>query len=234
MGGVNQDMKGLHKLIPWVIILLLSYGAGSISCDGNYTDLASLLDFKRAISNDPMEALSSWNTTVHFCLWEGVACSTTRPGRVVTLSLIGRDLAGKISPSLGNMSYLVSLNLSANKLSGQIPPLLGNLHNLKILDLRDNTLQGNIPDALTNCSSLIALDLSRNLLIGEIPRKVGLLSAMSYFRLNGNGLTGTIPPGLGNITTLQNIFSSRKPAPWKHSWGAWETTQYVKPVAWRK
>ncbi|KAM0833183.1 hypothetical protein ACQ4PT_064424 [Festuca glaucescens] len=206
MGGVKQDMEELHKLIPWVIILLLSYGAGSISCDGNDTDLASLVDFKRAISNDPMEALSSWNTTVHFCLWEGVACSTTRPGRVVTLSLTGRNLAGQISPSLGNMSHLVSLNLSTNKLSGHIPPLLGNLHNLKILDLRDNALQGNIPDALTNCSSLIALDLSRNLLVGEIPRKVGLLSVLSYFRLNGNSLTGTIPPGLGNITTLRNIF----------------------------
>jgi hypothetical protein len=64
-----------------MVILLLSWGAGTVSCttrDGDDTDLASLLDFKRAIRSDPRGALGSWNSSVHFCSWEGVACGLAR------------------------------------------------------------------------------------------------------------------------------------------------------------
>jgi hypothetical protein len=105
-------------LMPWATIMLLfSCGAGTINCmtlNGNDTDFVSLLDFKRAIINDPKRALSSWNTTTHFCSWEGVVCSQTRPERVEKLNLSGQALDGHISPSLGNMSYLIYLDLSRN------------------------------------------------------------------------------------------------------------------------
>lgn len=188
-------------------MLLLSYGDGIINCaarDGNDTDLVSLLVFKRAITNDPTGALSSWNATIHFCRWKGVACSRTRPERVVTLDLAGRTLAGQISPSLGNMSFLASLNLSTNKFSGQIPRL-DHLQELKFLDLSYNSLQGTIPVTLANCSNLRTLDLSRNLLVGEIPAEIAHLSNLTHLRIHYNILTGIIPPDLGNITSLEHI-----------------------------
>ncbi|RCV04938.1 hypothetical protein SETIT_1G041400v2 [Setaria italica] len=203
----KQHMK-LGMIIPWAtVILLLSCGAGTIDCstpDGNNTDFISLLDFKRAIRNDPKGALSSWNSSMHFCSWEGVECSRTRPERVVALNLSGQALDGQISPSLGNLSYLASINLSTNSFSGQIPPL-GYLHKLKFLDLKYNSLQGNIPDAVTNCSNLQGLYLAGNFLVGEIPKKVALLSNLLHLWLHSNYLTGTIPPELGNITTLRQV-----------------------------
>ncbi|WVZ53229.1 hypothetical protein U9M48_004201 [Paspalum notatum var. saurae] len=189
-------------------MLVLSCGAATINCTtlpGNDTDFISLLDFKRAVMNDPKGALSSWNSTIHFCSWEGVVCSQTRPERVVALNLSGQALDGQISASLGNMTYLTSLNLSKNNFSGQISPPLGFLHKLRILDLSYNSLEGNIPDAVTNCSSLRLLHLQENLLMGEIPKKVALLSNLQYLWIYFNNLTGVIPPHLGNITTLQQV-----------------------------
>jgi Leucine-rich repeat (LRR) protein len=206
--AVKQHMK-LAMLIPWAtIVLLFSCGAGTINCmthDGNDTDFLSLFDFKRTIRNDPKGALSSWNSTVHFCSWEGVACSRTRLERVVALNLSGQALDGHISPSLGNLSYLASLDLSMNMFSGHIPHHLGYLHKLKLLDLSSNSLQGNIPDAVTNCSSLQKLYLHENLLVGEIPKKIALLSNLLDLRLYSNNISGAIPPDLGNITTLQYV-----------------------------
>ncbi|XP_021317083.1 putative receptor-like protein kinase At3g47110 [Sorghum bicolor] len=207
--AAKEYMK-FAMLMPWAtIMLLLSCGAGTINCmtlNGNDTDFISLLDFKHAIMNDPKGALSSWNTTTHFCSWEGVVCSRTRPERVVMLNLSGQALEGHISPSLGNMSYLISLELSRNKFYGQIPPNLGYLHKLKHLGLGNNSLQGNIPDAVTNCSNLLVLDLQGNLLVGEIPKKLALLSNLLHLRLNSNNFSGAIPPDLGNITTLEYVY----------------------------
>ncbi|XP_066333361.1 receptor kinase-like protein Xa21 [Miscanthus floridulus] len=196
-------------LMPWATIMLLfSCGAGTINCttlNGNDTDFISLLDFKRAIINDPKGALSSWNTTIHFCSWEGVVCSQTRPERVVKLNLSGQALEGHISPSLGNMSYLIYLYLPMNIFSGHIPPHLGYLRKLQFLNLGNNSLQGNIPDAVTNCSSLLGLYLQGNLLVGEIPKKLALLSNLLDLWLDSNNLSGAIPPDLGNITTLRQV-----------------------------
>jgi Leucine-rich repeat (LRR) protein len=207
--AAKEYMK-FAMLMPWAtIMLLLSCGAGTINCmtlNGNDTDFISLLDSKHAIMNDPKGALSSWNTTTHFCSWEGVVCSGTRPERVVMLNMSGQALEGHISPSLGNMSYLISLELSRNKFYGQIPPNLGYLHKLKHLGLGNNSLQGNIPDAVTNCSNLLVLDLQGNLLVGEIPKKLALLSNLLHLRLNSNNFSGAIPPDLGNITTLEYVY----------------------------
>ena len=86
----KQHMK-LGMLLPWATaILILSCRAGTINCTtgaGNDTDFMSLVDFKRAIRSDPKGALSSWNSSVHFYSWEGVACSHTRPERVVALNV---------------------------------------------------------------------------------------------------------------------------------------------------
>ncbi|CAO2037626.1 unnamed protein product [Urochloa humidicola] len=202
---VKQHMKP-GMLIPWAAVILV-LSAGTINCmthDGNDTDFISLLDFKRAIRNDPKGALSSWNSSIHFCSWEGVACSRTYPERVVALNLSGQALDGQISPSLGNISHLASLDLSTNKFSGLIPPL-GYLHKLKFLDLNYNLLQGNIPDSVTNFSNLRGLFLAGNMLVGEIPKKVALLSNLRDLWLQSNNLSGAIPPELGNITTFKQV-----------------------------
>jgi len=89
--------------------LLLYYGLGKVHCSTvheNSEDFHSLLDFKNGITNDPNEALSNWTSNIHFCRWNGVNCALTPPYRVTQLSLPNQNLAGQISSSLGNLTYL--------------------------------------------------------------------------------------------------------------------------------
>ncbi|XP_066332041.1 LRR receptor-like serine/threonine-protein kinase EFR [Miscanthus floridulus] len=187
-------------------LLLLSYGVSNARCStipDNSTDMLALLDFKQAVT-DPRGALSTWNSSIPHCQWEGVNCSRKHLWRVTVLSLVGLGLAGPISPSIGNLTFLETLNLSLNSLSGELPPL-NRFHKLQQLVLAKNSLQGIIPDTLTNCSNLNFLDLSENSLIGEIPLGIGLLSNLSTLFLYENNLTGMIPPSLTNISGLSSL-----------------------------
>ncbi|TVU15328.1 hypothetical protein EJB05_38844, partial [Eragrostis curvula] len=198
----------LGVLISVVLVLLPLYEAGGLrlaELGGNDTDLLSLLDFKRGITNDPTGAMSAWNTSVHFCSWNGVTCGGDRGhARVVALDLAGLTLAGRISPSIGNLTRLASLTLSTNKFSGELPHL-GRLRRLEFLDLNDNLLTGAVPDSLTNCSKLRVLNLTTNLLTAGIPRDIARLSNLSTLKISYNSLTGVIPRYLGNITSLKVI-----------------------------
>jgi len=177
------------------VLLACCMQAVICSSIGNYTDMFSLLDFKKQISLDPQQALMSWNDSTHFCSWKGVRCSVKKPSRVTSLNLTKQGLVGQISPSLGNLTFLEVLVLSANSFLGEIPMSLGHLHHLQTLYLNNNTLQGKIP-ALANCSKLTSLFMGWNQLTGEIP-------------VDLPNLTGTVPASLGNITTLK-AFSCAK------------------------
>ncbi|XP_048548582.1 LRR receptor-like serine/threonine-protein kinase EFR isoform X2 [Triticum urartu] len=204
--AISQAAR-LATMLMLLPLLLISCGVGSILCSSmttvhdNSTDMISLLDFKRAITNNSRQALRSWHASVPLCSWEGVHCSS---GRVTKLYLSDRGLLGRISPSLGNLTFLRTLDLSQNGFTGELPPL-NRLHRLEYLDLGHNSLQGTIPDTLTNCSKLRILDLSANLLMGEIPLGTGRLSNLRKIWLSSNNLTGAIPPSLKNNSQLEDI-----------------------------
>uniref|UniRef100_A0A0D3FM82 Receptor kinase-like protein Xa21 n=1 Tax=Oryza barthii TaxID=65489 RepID=A0A0D3FM82_9ORYZ len=202
--SVNQPVN-LTMLVPWAL-LLLSYGVGSVRCatvPGNNTDVLSLLEFK-ATTNDPRGALSSWNTSIHYCGWSGVTCNPKNRGRVTTLNLANQGLSGQIAFSIGNLTVLHTLNLSNNQFVGQIPPL-NNLQKLQFLDLSRNSLDGVIPDSLTNCSNLRELNLHTNFIAGTIPPKIGSLSKLVQLAVFSNNLTGTIPTTIRNCTRLERL-----------------------------
>jgi Leucine-rich repeat (LRR) protein len=187
-----------------VLLLLLCHAVDKVHCSthhNNSQDFHSLLEFKKGIASDPHGALSNWNPSIHFCHWHGVNCSSTRPYRVTELNLNGRSLAGQISSSLGNLTFLQTLDLSNNSFSGPLP-LLNKLRNLDLLLLGSNHLGDVIPDWLTNSSNLVGLDLSKNDLTGHIPSNIGFLTKLEGIALYNNNLTGVIPPTLGNISTL--------------------------------
>jgi hypothetical protein len=186
---------------------LLFFGAIKINCatlPDNSTDVLWLQAFRDEISSDPSGKFSSWNSSADHCLWPGVRCSRLHPGRVVALELYNLNLAGQISPSVGNLTFLRTLNLSTNSFSGRIPPL-NHLQKLQVLDLGMNHLHDTIPDAIANCSKLRAINLTNNILVGEIPPKIGVLSNLSVLLLSYNYLTGSIPPTLGNITSIKRL-----------------------------
>uniref|UniRef100_A0ACD5X4T4 Uncharacterized protein n=1 Tax=Avena sativa TaxID=4498 RepID=A0ACD5X4T4_AVESA len=187
-----------------LMLLIASSAAQSVvsSTPGNETDRLSLLEFKKAILLDPQQALASWNESTHLCDWEGVTCRSKDPRRVVSFDLANRGLVGKISPWLGNLTFLRNLALPTNGLTGQIPWSLGNLRRLQTLYLSNNTLQGSIP-SLTNCSNLKVVWLNNNGLTGEVP--ADFPPNIQELQISANSIGGTIPSSLANITTLKKI-----------------------------
>jgi len=167
------------------------------------SDRLALLDFKSRISEDPLQIMSSWNDSTHFCNWFGVTCRLfSASKRVMVLNLEAQRLAGSITPSIGNLTYLTGINLRNNSIDGVIPQQVGRLERLQHLNLSRNYFGGNLPTNLSHCAQLRVLDVSANKLVGQIPEQFSSLSKLVHLKLGSNNLTGTIPSWIGNFSSL--------------------------------
>ncbi|KAF8035545.1 hypothetical protein BT93_C1545 [Corymbia citriodora subsp. variegata] len=176
-------------------------------CSSNFTDQDALLHFKSAIEVDPTNKIKGGNWTVeaNFCEWIGVVCSNRRQ-RVVALDLSYMGLQGRLSPYLGNLSFLASLDIRDSSFYGMIPIEIGRLPRLKKeLVLQSNQFEGNIPPNLAQCHNLELISLAANRLTGGIPREFGAFPMLQQLFLSFNDLGGQIPSFLSNISTLQVI-----------------------------
>ncbi|KAG2302273.1 hypothetical protein Bca52824_030924 [Brassica carinata] len=172
------------------------------------TDKHALLEFKSKVSEGGRSVLSSWNNSYHLCSWTWVECGRKHK-RVIGLDLGGLQLGGTISPSIGNLSFLVSLNLENNSFGGTIPQEVGNLFRIQHLLLSLNFLEGEIPKSLYNCSRLFEFELFSNSLTQDVPSELGTLTKLAYVELGKNNLKGKLPVSLGNLTSLKYLsFSS--------------------------
>ena len=162
-------MHAFLLLVLWCGLLVTSVVGGN-----NETDRLALLAFKAKITDDPLQVMSSWNDSIHFCQWRGVTCGR-RHQRVIVLDLRTSKLVGSISPHVGNLSFLKNLTLSNNSFHNEIPLEIDHLRKLQILRLYNNTLGGKIPRNLSHCTNLKHINFGQNLLDGEIPATLGTL-----------------------------------------------------------
>ncbi|CAL5048796.1 unnamed protein product [Urochloa decumbens] len=199
-----RAVKLISLLLCFCSHALLSLGSkNNISTS---TDEFALLSFKSmASSGQSSSLLASWNTSSHYCTWPGVACGSRHPSRVVALRLASSNLSGRISPLLGNLTFLRELVLDDNKLTGPMPPELGHLGRLQVLNMSKNLLEGSIPKTLGGCRELKKLDLHDNQLQGEIPHEIGALENLITLSLSENSLAGEIPPSLAGLTSIRNL-----------------------------
>ncbi|PVH47691.1 hypothetical protein PAHAL_4G117300 [Panicum hallii] len=194
---------------------LLLFASSSVPIYGVNDDLSALLSFKSYITNDPGQALSSWDAadngtnkpSADFCRWDGIACNDRRnPGRVTAIRLRGSDLGGTISPHLGNLTHLQDLDLSQNNLLGEIPVSLGRCTELRTMNLSVNQLSGSLfPDPLGHLSKLKVFNVRHNNLTGVIPMTLSNLTALTNLSVESNYLQGQIPSWLCNLTSLAAI-----------------------------
>ncbi|GFZ21805.1 leucine-rich repeat protein kinase family protein [Actinidia rufa] len=201
--------------ILWCLsMLLLLYQASQKTASasprlgGNATDHLALLYFKAQITHDPMLITSLWNDSLHFCQWKGVLCGR-RHLRVTGLNLQSSNLAGSISPAIGNLSFLRIVNLTNNSFQGEIPHEMGRLFRLRVLDLGINLLEGQIPVNLSHCSNVRFLGLHQNKFVGNLPKELGSLSQLEALNIGSNNLTGVIPASFGNLSSLE-LLSARE------------------------
>ncbi|CAN6692695.1 unnamed protein product [Malus baccata var. baccata] len=199
-------------LVLKLILIYLLFSAVFVCCwsslqsglGGNATDRLALLAIKAQIKQDlhNYNVMSSWNESTHFCMWHGVTCGRHRQ-RVTKLDLQSQNLVGKLSPNIGNLSFLRELWLLNNSFSHEIPPQIGNLHRLQVVRLDVNSFSGSIPHNISYCFNLIHMNFSLNKLVGKIPSEIGLLSKLQKFASYDNNATGQVPPSLGNLSSLQ-------------------------------
>ncbi|XP_059667962.1 putative receptor-like protein kinase At3g47110 [Cornus florida] len=200
-----------HSFLCFGILLLCMISgleSAVASTSGNQKDQLALLDFKNQISHDPLQIMSSWNDSLHFCNWFGVTCSSTS-GRVMILNLESLSLIGSIPPSIGNLTFLTGINLQNNSFHGELPQDLGRLLLLQHLNLSSNSFSGKIPRNLTHCTDLRVLDVNFNELDGSIPDQLSSLSKLLIVHLAVNNLTGTIPAWIGNFSSLLALSLAR-------------------------
>lgn len=156
--------------------------AGTISCWPHERD--ALLEFKRGITSDPAEILTSWQPGEHqdCCRWRGIRCSI-KNSHVISVHLrnVGANdainwdagdtaLVGQISPSLLSLQHLKHLDLSLNQLEGPtslFPEFLCSLNSLRYLNLSSIPFNGRLPPQLGNLTKLRHLDLSERFFLGN-------------------------------------------------------------------
>ncbi|RXH81821.1 hypothetical protein DVH24_036162 [Malus domestica] len=202
-------LKFLHGFILLVLCMMStcpeSVAFPSPTLLGNESDRLALLDFKKRITEDPLSVMSSWNHSIHFCSWVGIACHRATQ-RVLILDLEDKQLVGSIPPSIGNLTRLIEISLGINKFHGEIPQELGRLRTLESLNLSFNSLGGKIPTNMSHCTQLRVFDLISNKIIGSIPHQLSSrLSLLAVLHLKTNNLSGTIPGWIGNFTSLRSL-----------------------------
>ncbi|XP_057515020.1 LRR receptor-like serine/threonine-protein kinase EFR [Actinidia eriantha] len=194
-------------------------------------DQYALLAFKARITLDPKNILvNNWTSDTSVCSWIGVVC-TARHNRVAALNIPDMGLTGTISPSLGNLSFLVHLNITNNSFHGVLPKELANLCRLRFLHVAFNNfrklmplsifnistiesisflgngLSGNLPENLFyRLPKLKFLSLSLNDFYGKIPPSLNKCSELQILSLSGNKFTGPIPREIGNLTMLKVLY----------------------------
>ncbi|KAM0919858.1 hypothetical protein ACQ4PT_008000 [Festuca glaucescens] len=101
----------------WLLLLFLAFllPAASAVSSCHPDDLRALRGFAGNLSGGGILLRAAWSGA-SCCNWEGVGCDGAS-GRVTTLCLLGRGLAGPIpGASLAGLARLESLNLANNRL----------------------------------------------------------------------------------------------------------------------
>ncbi|OAE28149.1 hypothetical protein AXG93_638s1380 [Marchantia polymorpha subsp. ruderalis] len=196
----TRDLLKGHALLQgfFLFALLNAAAVSSLSADG-----LALVQFKKAVTNDPLGYLSDWNEADAVpCQWSGITCRSDDAVTGINLNSLG--LSGVVPESLGQIKTLVNVSLSNNSFFGPIPSSIFNISSLVHLDLHSNDLDGSIPSGFSPLVNLEYLDLSENFLAGSIPVDIGNLAAIRVLNLSSNDYSNQpFPPGIANLTSLE-------------------------------
>lgn len=99
-------------------------------------------------------------------------------------------------------SNLTSIDLSGKNLAGTIPTSIGNLLHLQNLSLASNSLIGPIPNSMEAMRELVHLDLSSNQLNGTVPKFISEIKNLKFLNIEKNKFHGTLQTGAASFTII--------------------------------
>ena len=211
-GRVGDELENCAHMLgirtPWAHVAALGvalfwtvFAADALAQGSVASDRAALEALYDAAGGASWTNSTNWKTSARLDDWHGVTTDAAR--RVTELALRDNNLAGSITPALGDLANLRVLILSSNELTGPIPDTLEHLASLYVLNLAGNQLSDAVPAWLGNMVGLQGLYLSGNKLTGPVPPWLGNLSNIQYLSLGNNALTGGIPATLGDLANLR-------------------------------
>lgn len=108
------------------------------------------------------------------------------PSNLTSIDLSGKNLAGTIPTSIGNLLHLQNLSLASNSLTGPIPNSMSAMHKLAHLDLSSNQLNGTVPEFISEFKDLKILNLEKNKFRGILPFNESFISKLVVFKIGWN------------------------------------------------
>ncbi|KAL2339450.1 hypothetical protein Fmac_007390 [Flemingia macrophylla] len=198
-------------LLLLLALLSASSSSSSASASSYSAEFRSLLEFKKGITEDPLNLLHSWtpdsvaDSAAACPPWRGVSCDRLT-GNVTSLVLDRLSLAGDLKlHTLLDLKMLRNLSLAGNRFTGRLPPSLGSVSSLQHLDLSDNNFYGPIPARINDLWALNYLNLSHNTFRGGFPTALGNLQQLRVLDLRANRLWAQIGDLLSTLRNVERL-----------------------------
>ncbi|XP_052176005.1 leucine-rich repeat receptor-like serine/threonine/tyrosine-protein kinase SOBIR1 [Diospyros lotus] len=188
-----------------VFSVIILAQANNLSLDN--PDHDALLIVQEGLGMSKSQRLDEQNP----CNCAGVFCRRRKGSnnsyvlRVNRIFLKSRELAGVLTPAIGQLSELEELSLPNNRLVDQIPPEIASRRKLEILNLRDNDLSGEVPaGVLSSLARLRVLDLSSNRFSGNL-NFLKYSPNLEILSLANNKFSGKVPSSLQSLQSFVNL-----------------------------
>eukprot|EP00984_Skeletonema_dohrnii_P004582 scaffold1616_cov100-Skeletonema_dohrnii-CCMP3373.AAC.12 len=177
VASVSPDIsRPLAAVVPPPIFSPSAVSNCLMRSDANATfneiERNALIDFYGSAKGAEWTNATNWlDECASYCDWTGVTCD--EKGHVTNLTLAGNGLSGRMSESIGNLTFIEVLDLSDNDMKGSIPEAIGLLSNLTYLRLSYNAFTGAVPESFGELTKLQLLQLQSNR-ITEVPNMLRL------------------------------------------------------------
>ena len=135
-------------------------------------DIAASNSIDSPQSPTPFRTIAWLDEYVSHCQWKGITCEG---GHAVKIDLHANGLSGRLSSSIGKLSYLRELDVSDNEIKDTIPSEIGLLEQLEYVKLSFNRFQGEMPPEVENLKKLKLFQAHGNKITGTVTLSAGLV-----------------------------------------------------------